>query len=532
MDTLRADPLQFNDSASCTRWIESLPLTNVEASQHALTQQISLVRQAGLAPLELLRVLEALRKPAAYVQNELAHKYVGKPQPLDATEAAWWTRALKLWQEFIAAYAVCRDAHLRGDPGVKNHGALIVMRCLGYTSSAMFEHYRAYRQAPGELWKQLHQLYAFAEQGGFAHTTLADAFNHQEADSSCATTYHQALLVQLASPFALSGRQMVVVARWSANWAGLVNLAAEPLPPSAIPALAVDLAADRGPVLATGLAPRASLRYLDLESLAGTLRQVMTALKQGQTPAQLDLGADAREPGCGSLLMLLYIQWCRAGIGRGEQRFPAAENAQLRFGMRAAHIYISERCGRTPASGERAAADTWQLVNQSSSGFMCMARGPDATPRISHNQLVCVHRDSDQLFYLGLVLWLCVEDDHELRAGGRLFPGGVRAVAVRPAAVNAASGVNDDEPVLSLQDCRIWLGSQKSYGVNGYERGLLLPEQPARSTPATVILPTGWYHHGRCIELRGDQKQIAKLCDLLEKGSDFERCTFTLEPNL
>ncbi len=506
MNTLDADQLQFNDSASCKRWIESLPLTNVESSQHALTRQISLLRQAALAPLELLRVLEALREPAAYVQDELARKYAGKPQPLEAAEAAWWARALNLWQEFIAAYALCRDAQVRGDPGVKNHGALIVTRCLRYTSSAMFEHYRVYRQAPAELWTQLHQQYACAEQGGFARTMVADALNHQEADSSCATAYHQTLLVQLADPFALSGRQLETLARWSANWAGLVNLATEPLPPSAIPALAVDLAANSGPVFARDLAPRASLRYLDLESLGRTLRQMIALLKQGQAPAQLGLGANVCQPGCGNLLMLLYIQWCRAGTGRGEQRAPTAEAAQVCLGMHAAHFYISERTKRTPASGQSAATDSWRLVNRSSSGFMCMVRGPDAAPRISHNQLVCVHQDSADLSCLGLVLWLRVKDNNELLAGVRLFPGSARAVAVRPAAVNATSGVN------------------------GYERGLLLPERP--STPATLILPTGWYQHGRCIELRGDQKQVAKLGDLLEKGSDFERCTFTLDQNL
>ncbi len=508
MNTLHADQLQFNDSASCKRWIESLPLTNVEASQTALTQQISLVRQAVLAPLELLRVLEALREPAAYVQQELARKYAGKPQPLEAAEAVWWTRALSLWQELSAAYATCRDAYVRGDAGVKNYGALIVMRCLRYTSSAMFEHYRVYRQAPGKLWIQLHRHYAFAEQGGFERTLVVDAFHHQEADSSCATAYRQALLVQLANPFALSGRQLEILARWSANWAGLAHLAAEPLPPSAIPALAVDLAGSSGPVLAAGLEPHASLRYLDHESLGRTLRQVSALLKQGQTPAQLGLGADIHQPGCGNLLMLLYIQWCGAGTGRGEQRTPATENSPVCLGMRAAHIYISERSAHQPAPAQSTAADSWQLVNQSNPGFMCMVRRPDAQTRISHNQLVCVHLGSGKSFCLGLVLWLRVNDHNELLAGMRLFPGSALAVAVRPADSGAAPEVN------------------------GYERGLLLSAGPAPSTPATLILPNGWYQPGRCIELHGDQKHVAKLGDLLEKGSDFERCTFTLDPDL
>jgi len=114
-------------------------------------QQISLVRQAVLAPLEYCGCWKALREPAVYMCNTNWPAIRRQPQPLDATEAAWWAQALRLWQEFIAAYAVCLVAHVRGDSGVRNYGALIVMRCLRYTSSAMFEHYRVYRHAPGEL---------------------------------------------------------------------------------------------------------------------------------------------------------------------------------------------------------------------------------------------------------------------------------------------------------------------------------------------------------------------------------------------
>jgi hypothetical protein len=530
MDTLHAEPLQFNDHASCKRWIESLPLTNVESSQHALTQQISLVRQAALAPLELLRVLEALREPVAYVQNELARKYTARPLPLEAPETALWTRGLGLWQELIDGYLACRDAHVQGDPGLKDHGALIMMRCLRYMFYAMFEHSRIYRQVPAELWKKLHQMYVFAEQSGFARTTVADVFARQEADSSCCAAYCQALLAQLANPFALSGRQMEFLARWIEKWSGLVSLASQPLPPSAIPALAIDLAGRTGPVFAEGREPLASLRYLDLEQIGRTLRQTITLLKQGQTPAQLGLGEDARQPGCENLLMLLYIQWCRAGTGRGEQRDPSAEKAQVCLGIHAAHFYISGRSFRGPGaslsrqeehdmqlfghisertqralvSSESSAVESWQLLNQSNSGFMCMLREPDAQMRIGHYQLVAVRRSSSKLFYLGLVQWLRIEENNELFVGVRLFPGIARAVAVRPVNFNAPSAIK------------------------GFERALLLPEMAMPSTPATLILPTGWFQPGRFVEVHDDQKQVAKLVNLLEKGSDFDRCTVSL----
>ena len=100
--------------------------------------------------------------------------------------------------------------------------------------------------------------------------------------------------------------------------------------------------------------------------------------------------------------------------------------------------------------------------------------------------------------------WLRIEENNELFVGVRLFPGIARAVAVRAANFGAPSGIK------------------------GFERALLLTELPAPSTPATLILPTGWYQAGRFVEVHSDQKQVAKLVNVLEKSSDFDRCTLTL----
>jgi hypothetical protein len=143
---------------------------------------------------------------------------------------------------------------------------------------------------------------------------------------------------------------MEFLSRWIEKWSAQMSLASQPLPPSAIPALGIDLAGSAAPAFVESLEPAASLRYLDLEQISRTLRQMITLLKQGQTPAQLGLGDDARQPGCENLLMLLYIQWCRAGTGRGEQRGRSGEKAQVCLGMHAAHFYVSGRSFRVPGS--------------------------------------------------------------------------------------------------------------------------------------------------------------------------------------
>jgi len=56
----------------------------------------------------------------------------------------------------------------------------------------------------------------------------------------------------------------------------------------------------------------------------------------------------------------------------------------------------------------------------------------------------------------------------------------------------------------------------------------VLPEVPAPATPATIILPAGWFQSGRFVEIFAERKQVAKLLNLLEKGSDFDRGTITI----
>jgi hypothetical protein len=375
------------------------------------------------------------------------------------------------------------------------------------------------------MWRSLHELYSFAEQHGFARIRVQDNFAQRDADSSCAEAYLQVVLAHLANPYSLSVRQMGFVQRWLERWATLVGLNVQPPPTSAIPLLAVDLNGAQGPLFAADLSPESGLRYLDLEQLSKTLRQTINLLKQGQTPAHLGLGEDVRQPGCENLLMLLYVQWCRAGTARREERTEAEETVDVCFGLTPAHVQVSggrairgeitsrerqdlETYGyvigqEAPTPEQDPDLEQWQIVNHSNSGFMCIQRQPHGRVRVSHNQLIAVRRAGSRHFHLGMAQWLRIEENGSLYCGVRIFPGTPHAISVRPSNFNPVGG-------------------------GRYERALLLPEVPAPSTPASMVLPAGWFQSGRFVEVYSDRKQVAKLLNLLEKGADFDRGTIVI----
>ena len=526
--TSSAAALQFRDSASCTRWIGALPVTNVQLAQQMLSEQISALAATDVAALERLKILEALKESVMFAQAEMAKRYIGKPLPLDQGDAQAWKNVIGLWRALGANYRHCLDAYRAGDLPVSPHAALVTLRCLRTAAFGLFEHYQVYREPDTATWQAFHELFAFAEEHGLSRMRVQDVFNKRDADSSCAEAYVQGLMANLANPYALSVRQLAFVRRWLEKWASLVNLSSQPLPVGQIPALAVDFAQDRAPDVVANVPASPSTRYLDLEQLAKTLRQTINLLKQGQTPGQLGLGEDARQPGCENLIMLLYLQWCRARTLRTEQRNSAADPAEVCFGINDAHpllggevkseastefnardkweldnLGFSMRMSNTARQAAVKKSEAWQILNQSATGFMCLLRDPAGVMRMTHNQVLGIRHGTNQA-RLGTIQWIRIDSRNETLCGVRLFPGTPRPVKVRPANFNLPKGQE-------------------------YELAFLTPAVTMPAAAMSMLLPAGWFQSGRLLEIEGQDTRLVKLLTLIERGADYDRCAVSIE---
>ncbi|HTP95053.1 MAG TPA: hypothetical protein VMK05_04350 [Burkholderiales bacterium] len=521
----RAAPaqLQFNDAQSCVRWLESVPLTHAPHAHELIATQLGLLNGSTLPALERLKILEALREPVLYIQGELAKSYLGKPVPLSIVEFSVWTGVTELWQIMHRGYRQCLHAYRAGERDIAPLGALVCLRALQYTNLGMLERFRIYRDAGEELWRQLHEIYAFAEARGFAGLPADEGVRGAQPSSTCTAVYAHALLAALGNPYALTSRQMEIMFRWLDQWRDTVGLAREPLPADAGPALAVDLRGSAGAVASREIAPGADARYLNLEQLSKTLRRLLGLLRQGQSPGQLGLGRDLGQPGCEKLLTLLYIQWCGAGTGRINERTQAARSVLVCGGMHATHFHVggkpfrqpgasrtreeesdlhlfghvTERTLRSLVSQPSAASESWQLVNQNAAGFLGLVRPADLDTRIAHLQLVAIKREAGSGFQAGVVQWMKAEDNGELFVGVRLLPGAPRAVAIRGTGAAVAPG--------------------------RFERAVLLPEAPELQAPASLVMAPGTFQPGRFFDLYTDRASVVKVNRLIERGADFER---------
>jgi cyclic-di-GMP-binding protein len=517
--------LQFSDAAGCSAWLAKLPLNNSAQCHAALLVQARLLPTSTLAGTAKLEILEAMREPVARAQAEAAKGCRGRPVPLTAQDQDSWDGVVGLWQAMASAYDSLIDAMATTAPDLATNAHVICERALRYTALAMFEYCHIYHAVRGALWQQLHRLYVFSENAGMAATTVSDPIGRQTAATSCAAIYIHALLVHLAQPDALTSEELDIVDRWLDRWETAVSLSPDQHS-SAIPALAVDLASQKGAGLAKSM-PTAGVRHLNLENLSKALRQANSSVKQ-QTPAQLGLGNVPRDV-CEKLLQQVHIQWCAAGTGRADERTPASIKVMISPNLASMHFHLSGKPFRQPggeltaaerqrldmlgsvseaseqalASQRSAALETWVIVNQSVSGFLGTAREKEVVNRISHHQLVALQPPAKKVMYLGIVQRLNVDAAGTIWIGLRIVLGAPQAAAARIAEGSGAGGK--------------------------YERAILMPADAARKIPASIILLPGWYEVNRTLSVQVDKEKERriKLQALLDKGDNFERATYS-----
>jgi hypothetical protein len=223
-------------------------------------------------------------------------------------------------------------------------------------------------------------------------------------------------------------------------------------------------------------------------------------LQQGQTPRQLKLGDNYSAPECIELLTHLHRCWCEDNSTRFANRSPGSQRAQLCFQTENIHTLLSGK----PARGTSPAPEGWQLENQSLLGAM-LVRVDTTGARLTSRQLVAL-RIGDAETKLGVSTWVSVTRGGQLHIGVRYLPGAVQAIMLQAAAEKDSAATGSSIPAL------------------------LLHPVPALKTPASLIVPNGWFEPGRAVEIRQQNgtTQQAKTGFSVDRGIDYERVSFAL----
>ncbi|WP_300452010.1 hypothetical protein [Accumulibacter sp.] len=523
--------LRITDLQTGFQLLSRLPLADSQQAELDMNEFLDSLLQAPPAADVYLQLLEQTRISLCFIEEDLARRYANKPLPLGDIEEQAFQQVIGTWLKAARSYSHC--AQLQSPEDGTAHAerlALILHRCIYYTGMAIIEHHRARRQLPAGLWLDLHGFYASAEEWGVATVSVPDPLDALGRSTHCTAAFVGLLLTELAGPYSLSARELGLVRRWANQWSPLVSIRPA-VPGEALPQYVVDLMQDSGLCASAECLQTENLRRLDTSRLAMQLNQLLQQLQQKIAPVQLGLGEDCTATQSYRLIKRLFRPWTLVRAGRKFRRHRAAGIAKVCSGFAGMHYYISGKEFNQPEHARiysrqefdslfafrhmvdptqqltvrqaqlGFALDDWEVLDQSANGFRLLRS--TAGRRLEPGQLLslCPHDGSSHL--LAQVVWLRQEQSGGLVAGVTALPGRPQAAAARP------------------------LPQIPGHGEH-YSRVFILPAVPAIGAEQTLVLPSGWYHPERLVEIYSDQPWRVKLQRLLTEGSDFERVAFVV----
>ncbi len=505
-DTNEPTALKITTLSDGMMYLDSLVLANPVTAERQLVRLIDSLLADPPDPGVLFPLLEQIRVPLCFVEEELALVYQNKPIPLGEQQEKSFEMVLQAWHKIGKAYALCASMEEpdTNNPDYEGLMATILHRCIYYVGMVILDHYRARRELSAGIWLELHGFYETAEQWGLEFTLVSDPIENTIQATHCAAAYINLLLIEVASPYSNSVRNLNLIRRWASMWAPLVGIhkLEDDLE---LPPYVLELMKDAP--LHPSSAVEGTLehvRCLDTSRLGLQIEHCISQLHQRMTPSQLGLGEEGASYVI-NLLEQLAKPWKQHAAARRFRRFPTEGQAIVVVGFEPMYSHISGETFEQPDSaaaysrgkydqlftfGDRVdpgqslkinpvtnfPTENWSVINHSATGFRLGRSG--AGQRVTHGELMAIRPHDGESFLLAYATWLMQERSGGLIVGVATLPGLPRGVSFRPLAQGGEVRV----------DVR-------------YAPAFILPALPAMKEDASLVLPPGIYQAGHDLEV-------------------------------
>lgn len=273
------------------------------------------------------------------------------------------------------------------------------------------------------LWPDLHGLYRFADEHGFAGTPLALFNDEAQYQTTILALYLRALLLEVLNTGSLTMQQIEIADGWLAEWTPDYALDRQYSPRAH--ALFVDLDTMAGMQLVTGSKAPAGYRYVRVEGLKEQMEAVRAQLRTGNPyhgRGVPNIFAMEEYVALLTAIERLYTTLLQASASRIEERMPVSGMvAEVHLGFTAAHAAI---CGSQPApepavapgglslvepepsantGANPADAKHWKVHDMSSKGMGLMIDRAGGE-RIGVGQILAIRPQGFRSFLLGVIV--------------------------------------------------------------------------------------------------------------------------------
>lgn len=556
-------------------WVSSLPMANVGETSRQVFKTLVEFNRINTPNLDRLKIAELFRRPVSYISDNLRKYYHDSPFPLSAKSRKIAVLNRELYTELALAYKIFIDTMISGGSGKFDRKLLIIAihRVIRFLSTVIYQSAVVYDPIPATVWREIHRLYAYAEQNQIHELSVKDG-RKDDAVSSIASLYKQALLFSICSPYRMRQREIENVMQSLERWSSLTTLNKPKGGPLNQFDFVARLSTDSPPlhnVLETNEDTHLC-RVLNTQPLVKMLRETFDQLPQDSG----DNGGNRTEPTLSTHLLRQLIQILSSAPKREFVRTRLNFELKVAVGINAIHgLQTTENIAQESATRRRTGSDldwldqpTSNLPNQSlytvSENKLTLEGFDDSM----HETIVASSFGESGCGQDGTPIWATrpTEQRHETfacktdneSAGGycinwqganapKIKVGeviGVQSATVRNQFAIGISRWMRNQPGQGLQ-----LGMQMiapnatavlvhhlegNNPASHPQKCLLLPELKASELPPSLILPTLPFKVGDLIMVdRAGVERKAKLTHLVETTGAFAQFHYTyLDPQL
>lgn len=230
---LRIPPLNSPPGNAMTRpreveaWLQQLPMASVGGSAPSFLQALHDSNRTPIPPAARLQMAALLAPPIGTVLEILERSLLDAALPLSTKLAASAALGARLYEELAISYKLALHDLARNTSATQEREALAksLFEAIGYLAGQIQMTVLVYQPYPAHVWRELHNLYQFAERAGLTKYHVKIRIKDEEIPLTVQDRYAQALLFAAAAPYRLRQRDIHHLWRNLPKWVRLAQLA-------------------------------------------------------------------------------------------------------------------------------------------------------------------------------------------------------------------------------------------------------------------------------------------------------------------
>lgn len=336
------------------RWLDELPTANTSLSTQQLLQQLKTINRSRYPATERINLLDTLRPTSRELLIQLKNQLKNPRLPLGRKQKEAAETIQEILEELAAGYKCVISQFIKYDSRKESEEMLLreaIYNSIQLLSRQLVESYLVYAPEPYDTWRELHQLYNYAEQLGMHNLPVDDPYPDYmlPVAYTIELVYKRILLLALAAPYHLMQNEAEEIYHLMGTWTDACHI---------LPAINTRIENQFVFDLAIDAPPRFISRGMDWEPITGKILDIKGIRLRIDNYLQQFLHNESIEEIHSHIeiqtrdMLIRLAQSLKGNLGRKSDRRTGDGKVRIAVGINPAHYIISSKAEFTPEMDE------------------------------------------------------------------------------------------------------------------------------------------------------------------------------------